>query len=292
MRILVTGSSGFIGRNLLDLLDETPHEVIPFDIAINKCYDVAGPSLPDVAPLFRKADAVIHLAAEGGVIDSINNPGGSFHTNVIGTYHTLELAKEYGVEKVLVASTAGALLGNRRDVNEHCCPHPISPYGASKEAAEAYCAAFARSLGMNVNILRFANVYGPQGKHKRGAVSSFMSAIRAGQPIRIRGAGTQIRDFVHVHDICRGILTALEEPTIPGSIYHFGTGGETSIRQLANMVVNAAGMDYWPMRHDDWVPGEIVETSVDHTKARRELGWRPVIPLSKGLDRLWEQEYE
>ncbi len=122
--------------------------------------------------LCRDVDAIVHLAAAGSVVDSVADPTANFEANAVGTFSVLNAARAADVGRLVFSSTGGALIGNAEPpVNEQSLPKPISPYGASKLAAEAYCHAFAKAYGMTTVALRFANVYGPYSGHKKGAIT-------------------------------------------------------------------------------------------------------------------------
>ena len=164
-----------------------------------------------VARAAAGTDAVIHLAAAGNVADSVADPFGNFEANARGTLYTLQAAARAGAARFVFASTGGALIGDAPPpVDEESMPRPISPYGASKLAGEGYCHAFRGAYGLPTIALRFANVYGPRSELKRGAVTRFVRAALDGTPITIYGDGAATRDFIHVRDLCAGIVAALE----------------------------------------------------------------------------------
>src|SRR6202035_3306079 len=161
-------------------------------------------------------ESIIHLAAAGSVVMSVADPVMNFEANVLGTFRVLDAARRAGVERVVLASTGGALIGDATPpVDESSLPKPISPYGASKLAGEGYAHAFAKAYGLRTVALRFANVYGPWSERKRGAMTMFFRAIQAGEPIVIYGDGSASRDYAHVEDISRALELALERD-VPG----------------------------------------------------------------------------
>ena len=214
-RLLITGGCGFIGANLvrrvaelglaraLQVVDDeslgSRAAIAPWDVEF-----IAG-DIRD-ADLMRRAlrgvGAVVHLAADTRVIDSVADPVRNFEINVAGTFGLLNLMREIGVPRLVNASTGGAILGEAPPpVNEQMVPRPTSPYGASKASAEAYCSAFAASYGLNVVSLRFSNAYGPLSFHKGSVVAAFMRRILDGAPLVVYGDGSQTRDYVFVEDL-------------------------------------------------------------------------------------------
>lgn len=299
-RVLVTGGAGFIGANLVQLLlrDDRKLRVLDdfrsgraeyledFDVEVVRG-DIADTHL--VAELARDADAVIHLAAAGSVVDSVADPVANFDANVRGTFSVLMGVREAGVGRVVFSSTGGALIGDADPpVNEQSLPKPISPYGASKLAAEAYCHAFAKSYGMTTIALRFANVYGPYSGHKKGAVTAFMRALHEGRPLHIFGDGHASRDFMYVDDICRGIELALEGDLEPGTVAHLATGVETSIAQLADACRRAAGLPDHPIELLPPRPGEVERNFATYDYAQKVLGFEPTVGLEDGLAQTWD----
>ena len=232
MRILITGGAGFIGSNLLMQLDQTEHKVRILDNFSNgdSGYDHSKTNNVIIGDIrdynfceeaTRDIDAVIHLAAKGNVADSINNPDENFQNNVQGTFNILKACAKNGVIKFILASTGGALMGNcELPVNESSVPKPISPYGASKLACEGYCQAFSHIHDININILRFANVYGPYSLNKVGLVNTVMRNISNKEPIIVYGDGSSTRDFIYVDDLCRGIIQALHHNNKGCDVFH------------------------------------------------------------------------
>ncbi len=203
MRVLVTGGCGFIGANLVPRLLARGAEVRVLDDRSNSAPDplpdgvelVAGDVRdPDaVARAAAGADAVIHLAAAGNVVESVADPIPNFDINARGTLTVLQGARDAGAGRFVFASTGGALIGDAPPpVDESSVPRPISPYGASKLAGEGYCHAFRGSYGLPTIALRFANVYGPRSAHKRGAVTRFIAGALRGEPLVIYGDGTRL----------------------------------------------------------------------------------------------------
>ena len=233
-------------------------------------------------------DCVIHLAAFGSVIESIENPLPNFRVNVQGTLNVLHAAYAAGVRKVVFASTGGAVMGDTPPpVSEVSVPRPISPYGASKLCGEAYCHAFAGCYGLETVILRFGNVYGPWSAHKKGAVTTFIKALLRDEPIKIFGDGRQSRDFLHVSDLCDGIVRGVAASLPPPSTFHLASGVETTVRQLADLLIGIAGKRSHPITRRDARRGEVVRNFASSDRARLELGFGTHYGLETGLRETW-----
>ena len=299
-RLLVTGGCGFIGANLVRRITElglvrtlrvvddeslgSRAAIAPWDIEF-----IAG-DIRD-ADLMRRAlrgvDAVVHLAADTRVIDSIADPARNFDVNVAGTFQLLNLMREIGVPRLVNASTGGAILGEAPPpVHEAMAPLPTSPYGAAKASAEAYCSAFAASYGLDAVSLRFSNVYGPLSFHKGSVVAAFMRRILDDAPLVVYGDGSQTRDYVFVEDLCDGIVVALNSGA--SGTFQLGSGVGTSLTRLIEQIAAVVGPDRRPrVRHEPFRAGEIRHTWADVTKARDGLGWAPRTALPDGLARTW-----
>ena len=242
-----------------------------------------------VLRLARGVDAIVHLAAAGSVVDSVADPAANFEANVQGTFTVLDAAREAGVGRLVFSSTGGALIGNAvPPVNEQSLPKPISPYGAGKLAAEAYCHAFAKSFDMTTIALRFANVYGPYSGHKKGAVTVFLKALHEDRPLQIYGDGTASRDFMYVDDICRGIQLALNAELPGGTVAHLATGVETTVAGLAEACRQAVGKPEHPIEFLPRRPGEVDRNFATFDFARSALGFEPQVPLVEGLRRTYD----
>jgi UDP-glucose 4-epimerase len=228
-------------------------------------------------------DTIVHLAAFGSVVESVANPWENFDVNVRGTLVVLRAAAEAGVGKFVFASTGGALMGNAPPpVDETTLPWPISPYGASKLCGEAYCHAFAGSFALPVVGLRFANVYGPLSGHKKGVVTNFIRHALRGEPIVIYGDGTATRDFLFVDDLCDGICAAVDAP-LADEVLHLASGQETSIGDLAGLILELTGPKDIAVRHEEPRRGEVERTFARPDRAADALGFAPAHTLSEGL---------
>jgi UDP-glucose 4-epimerase len=299
MRVLITGGCGFIGTNLVARMNAVGgYDVRVFDNeSLGKREHLAGLNVEFVrGDLRNRADiegallgreAVIHLAADTRVMDSIDNPQFNFDVNVVGTLNLLESMRKQGVRQLINASTGGAILGEvEPPVHEEMLPQPLSPYGASKLAVEGYCSAYAASYGFNVKSLRFSNVYGPRSFHKGSVVAAFFKRILGGQDLVVYGDGSQTRDFVFVEDLCDGILAGLQRDM--SGVVQLGSGRPTTVKQLLDAMTPVVAprpvkVDYQPFR-----AGEVYATYSDIAKAKRELGFNPATPLPDGLKRTWD----
>jgi UDP-glucose 4-epimerase len=299
-RVLVTGGAGFVGatlvRQLVDrgysirVLDNystgdpahlsgVPVELIEGDIRDQAALDKATAGM----------EAVIHLAAAGSVINSIEDPGTNFEVNVAGTFRVLDAARRAGVERIVQASTGGALIGDAAPpVDETSLPKPISPYGASKLAGEGYAYAFSQCYGLRTIALRFANVYGPWSERKQGAMNRFFNAIHGGQPILIYGDGTSSRDYTHVDDIATALRRAVERDVPGGTVLHIASGVETTVKELADLCRASAGVPDHPIEYRPERRGEVDRNFASYDLAARVLGYSPTIAREDGIRRTWQ----
>jgi UDP-glucose 4-epimerase len=236
-----------------------------------------------VARALDGVDVVVHLAAYGSVAESVEEPFENFDINVLGTLVLLAACAAAEVEKLVFASTGGAIMGNKQPpVDETTLPWPISPYGASKLCGEAYCHAFAGSFGLPVVALRFANVYGPVSAHKKGAVTAFITRALRGEPLVIYGDGTATRDFLYVQDLCAGICAAVEAP-LEDEVVHLASGKETSIDELARLVLELTDAPDTPIRYEERRRGEVERTFAKPERAAELLGFAPTHSLRDGM---------
>lgn len=298
MKILITGGAGFIGLNLVRHLAETsPHQLRVLD---NLSAGQAHARLPDAVDFvhgdfteaatldacLRGVDVVVHLAAQTGVIDSVLDPQKSFDVNVAGSFALFEQARRSGVRKIIVASTGGALLGEvQPPIDESMPPSPMSPYGASKMAVEAYCSAYAGSYGLACAALRFSNIYGPHSAHKKTVVAAFIKQLLRNEPLIVYGDGTQQRDYLFVGDLVRGIGRAIDQ-NVTGT-YQLGSGLPTSLRQIFPVLKKIVGRPL-DVRFEPARKGEVHSTWCRVAKAQREFGFSAPTSLEAGIRATWD----
>jgi UDP-glucose 4-epimerase len=298
--VLVTGGAGFVGANLVRRLEAAGRSVRVLDALVTGRREYLGDTAAElIIGDIRDADAVadaltgvrsvVHLAAAGSVVDSVADPFPNFESNVRGTVSVLDAARRAGVERLVFSSTGGALIGDAEPpVSEESVPRPLSPYGASKAAAEAYCHAYARSYGLRTVALRFANVYGPFSGHKKGAVTAFFRAIHDGRPLTVFGDGSASRDFMYVDDICAALELALGADVPGGTVMHVATGVETTVRELAALCAEVAGSPDHPIEHQPARPGEVDRNFARYGLAAKLMGFAPTVDLRAGLERTWQ----
>lgn len=295
-RWLVTGGCGFIGGNLLRVLAARGVAVrVLDDLSMGRREDAGQAELvvadirdaAAVQQAMRDVDVVVHLAAHTRVIESIDDPLGSFDANVRGTLTVLEAVRRRdGIRRFILASTGGAILGDAEPpVHEDMPARPLSPYGASKLACEGYCSAYFGAYGVPTVALRFSNVYGPGSERKGSVVAAFLRAVAAGQPLVVYGDGRQTRDFLYVDDLCNAVVAAADRPC-DGQVFHIASGRETSIADLADAIRGVCGHDVTIDRRPART-GEVRRNSARIDRARAVLGFEPAVELADGLARTW-----
>ena len=298
--ILVTGGAGFVGATLVRRLVASGYRVRVLDnLSTGDEAHLAGVDAELVKGDIRDVDAldgaldgldaVIHLAAAGSVVGSVQDPVGNFESNVLGTFRVLDAARRAGVSRIVQASTGGALIGDATPpVSEKSLPKPISPYGASKLAGEGYAHAFAKTYGLRTVAVRFGNVYGPWCARKRGVVNVFFESLHGGAPLMIYGDGTASRDYVHVSDIAQALQLALEKDLPGGTVLHAASGVETPLTVLADLCRQAAGLPGHPIEYRPARPGEVGRNFASYDLARDLLGYSPTVPREVGIPRTWQ----
>ncbi|MFC1868086.1 NAD-dependent epimerase/dehydratase family protein [Thermodesulfobacteriota bacterium] len=235
----------------------------------------------------RGVDAIVHLAANTGVIPSIEDPVTDCMNNVLGTLNYLEAARLNGVSRFIFASSGAPLGEQNPPIHEGMVPRPISPYGASKLSGEAYCSAYHGSFGVDTVALRFGNVYGPHSTHKGSVVAKFIRHILAKEPLAIFGDGNQTRDFIYVDDLTRAIVLALECPHVGGEIFQIATHKEHTVREVA-VELNVLAEKFLGRKSEIVFEkerkGEVKRNFSDISKAKRMLGFEPKYDLKKGME--------
>jgi UDP-glucuronate 4-epimerase len=308
MRILVTGGAGFIGSHLVEKLLATGHEVAIID-DFNDFYDpqikhanIAG-FAKDVAihhidlrdgasvrNVFQreKFETIAHLAARAGVRPSIEHPQLYCDTNVSGTLHLLDAARVTGVERFIFASSS-SVYGSSKTVpfseDEHLT-QTLSPYAATKIAAEFLCSTYAHLYPMRVVSLRYFTVYGPRQRPDL-AIHQFTRRIYAGEPIEQFGDGTTRRDYTFIDDVIQGTMAALKYDGPRFDIFNLGESETIQLKDLISAIENAlrkkAKINRLPEQ-----PGDMPLTCADISKARKLLGYNPTTRFSDGLPRFIE----
>ena len=294
MRALVTGGAGFIGSNLVDALLARGDQVsVVDDLSTGRrenleaaagvtLYEASVTDGPAMAALLaeERPEAVFHLAAQIDVRRAVEDPAFDAAVNVGGTAVMLEAARTASARRFVLASTGGAIYGNcdQLPTPEDAPAAPISPYGASKAAAETYLALYSRLHGLSTVALRFANVYGPRQDPlgEGGVIAIYCHAAANSRQVRVFGDGRQTRDFVYVGDVVAAFLAAADLGV--GGAYNIGTGAETSVLDLVARLGLDAGFE--PER-----PGEVKRSALDPGAAGEALGWRAEVGLADGLER-------
>lgn len=249
--------------------------------------NIAGPARPlDAFFDAVRPDAVVHLAAQASVVESVLDPVGGAAVNVCGTVNLLNLCLAFGVRRFVFASTGGALYGDTapQPTPETVPPAPLSPYGASKAAAEQYVRAMSRQGAMGCTILRLGNVYGPgrAADGESGVVSAFARAMLGGDHPVIHGDGLSERDYVHVHDVIEAFRLALGMRG--DGVFNIAAGTAHTVREVFDAVARAVRYPHEPV----YAParaGELRRCRLDIARAARELGWRPRVPFERGVAR-------
>jgi UDP-glucose 4-epimerase len=293
-RVLVTGGCGFIGVNLVRTLVAQGARVrVVDDLStgdLTSLADVRGAvefvegdvrDRETMRAVCAGQEVVFHLAAQPGVIPSVEDPRRDYEVNAAGTFETLLAAKEAGVSSFVYASSNAAVGEFTPGADESQPPRPLSPYGASKLTGEAYCAAFAASYGLRTASLRFANAYGPYSTHKQSVIARFIRRILADEPLTVFGDGTQIRDFIHVDDLCRALLLATDRSP-PGEVFHIASGRPTTVLELVQLFKEVVGREL-PVVFEPPREGEAFCIAPSVEKAKRVLGFEASVALRDGL---------
>ena len=305
--ILVTGGCGFIGSNLIQhlsreglratVLDVRPAPILPWGSVGSRSAppDDVEFIVGDIRDrhLCRRAmkgvDAVVHLAAESGIPPSVEDPGTNFSVNVEGTLSLLLAAKEEGVRRFILASS-GAVLGRHEPPADELTPAlPVSPYGASKLAAEAYCLAFGDTYGMSSVALRFSNIYGPGSSHKRSVVAEFCRSALRGEPLIIFGDGKQTRDFLYIEDLVTALHGCLDRPDVSG-VFQMGCGFGVSVLDVAGVIQGLReghGRSVQPLDFRAARAFDVRDCYYRIDKARTALGFCPSVGFREGVQRTW-----
>lgn len=295
MKIVVTGGAGFIGSHVVDGYVADGHDVLVVDnLSSGKRENVNSKARlfhldirdPKTAELIRdeQPDVVNHHAAQMDVRRSVADPLFDAEVNIFGTLRVLQAARDAGVKRFLFVSSGGAAYGEQEifPAPETHPTWPVSPYGVSKRAGELYANFFMSEYRMPFVAFRYANVYGPrQDPHgEAGVVAIFSGRMLRGEPVTVNGDGTQTRDYVFVGDVARVSRLALSHD-LTGPV-NIGTGIETDVNQLAAAIRDAAGSQS-EIGHGPAKPGEQRRSVVDISRAAKELGWKPEVPLRDGL---------
>lgn len=304
MRVLVTGGAGFVGSYVVNELLHQGHQPIVLDNLLTGKLQNIQPHLESKAATLiegdirdpstsrramAQAEAVIHLAALVDHESCLLDPGKANQVNGEGTRVMLKAARDKHVKRFVYASSA-AIYGTSTalPIDENVIPAPLSPYGSSKLTGERHCLNYRDRYGLDVVCLRYFNIFGPRqtARQYSGVITQFIARLKEFQPPIVNGDGEQTRDFVSVQDVVKATLSALNSQQASG-VYNVATGKETSINQLAHLLIEISGQKpiqptYGPPRE-----GEIRRSVANIRKARTELGFVPETDLPRDLSQLW-----
>ena len=293
--ILVTGGAGFIGSHLVKELVKSGFSVRLLDNLSNGSLENIREVLGSIEFIkgdirdknvvegaLKGVDAVVHLAALIDVAESVEKPELYLEVNVNGTFNVTRASRK--VSAFIFASTC-AVYGEpvRIPIGEDHPLSPKSPYAATKIAGEAFVQAYGNLYGYRPVILRLFNVYGPrQSKAYAGVITEFVKRATLGEPPIIFGDGEQTRDFVHVKDVTRAIIKALDSDNASG-IYNVGSGVAVTINDLAHLILKLAGKENVEPIHGPPRPGDIKHSQANINRAKKELGYSPSVSLEEGI---------
>ncbi len=304
---LVTGAAGFIGARTAELLIRDGHTVVGID-NLNDAYDPRMKeyrlrrlqALPEfsfhrldiseksIIHRFedRKFAGVINLAARAGVRYSVEDPWAYVESNMIGTLNMLEVCRQTGTTKFVVASTSSIYGEDPPYPTPESAPssEPLQPYAASKKGAEAMCHAYHHLYGIDVSVVRYFTVYGPAGRPDL-ALFRFVQWITEGLPVRVNGDGEQSRGFTYIDDIARGTILALKP--VGYEIINLGGHEVITINNLIKLLEEVIGKKAL-VQHGPPNPADMFTNWADVSKAGQLLGWEPQFGMRAGVERLVE----
>ncbi len=302
MKVLVTGGLGFIGSNFCrHLLAKYPdYELINVDkmgiganpaslhdIENDKRYtfikgDICNPQLMN--RLVHQVDAVVNIAAETHVDRSISDPNVFLQNNTIGTFTVLEAIRKHNHKARLLQVSTDEVYGEALEgsFTENTPPKPSNPYSASKAAADMFVLSYHKTFGLNVSITRCTNNFGPYQLPEKLIPKTVIRAIRD-LPIPIYGKGTNIRDWIYVVDHCDAISTVLEKGK-PGEIYNVSAGNEVTNIEIVKKIIAQLKKPESLITFVEDRPGHDARYSLDSTKTRKELGWKPKFNFEKSIE--------
>lgn len=314
MKWLITGGCGFLGTNLIrTLLNEGGHSIRVVDnLSVGSRDDLGSVcSFEEVTPpagwssdgkvqlivgnimddqlavqAVSGADVIVHFAANTGVGPSVENPRMDCLNNVVGTFNYLEAARACNVKRFIFASSGAPVGECEPPIHEEKVPHPVSPYGASKLAGEAYCSAYFRTYGVETVALRFGNVYGPGSGNKNSVVAKFIKQALNGETLEIYGDGSQTRDFIYVEDLVRAVRLAATKPNVGGEIFQIATNAETNLRELLDCMLSIfkeRNIAVPEVRYSAPRIGDVSRNYSDTSKAKHMLDWTTGMTLKGGI---------
>ena len=299
-KILVSGEAGFIGSHLVDRLIKDGHKVAVIDNLSTGKKENLNPKAKfykidicdfKIADIFQgeRPEIVFHYASQVDLRKSIEKPMETFNVNILGSLNILENCKKYKVEKIIFASTGGAIYGEAGVIptTEDYPTRPLSPYGISKLTIENYLNYYYKIFGIGCISLRLANVYGPRqnSKGEAGVIAIFSDKILSKEEPTIYGSGSQTRDFVFVDDVIEANILAMASNK--NGIFNIGTAKETDVntifKKLREITKSEVKAKYGPQKI-----GEQQRSCLSYSKAKKELNFEPKYSLDQGLSRTLE----
>lgn len=298
MQTVILGAGGFMGQSVVKALSAAGAELILFDMQFTEeqrshfpCVEGDFSSPADVEPIFKEGvDTVIHLISTTVPATADKYPAADVRGNLLNTLELLDLCVRERVRRIIFASSGGTVYGPiDRPVKEEGPCFPICSYGIVKRAIEDYLGLYHRLKGLDYVILRVGNAYGAAqtGMKPQGVIGAFLHRIVKGKPIELWGDGSVVRDFIHIDDVARSFVAAVN---YNGSerIFNVGTGKGFSIKQVVELIESTVGkrvkLSYFPQNSLD-IPINVL----DITRIRKETGWEPNISLKEGIWRIYQE---
>lgn len=293
MKVLVLGGNGFIGSHVVDHLLDAGHKVRVFDRAPERYrspikqveYRLGGfDDSFQVAEALQGMDAVCHLISTTVPGTSNLNPVADIQSNLVNTVHLLDQMRKQGLSRILYLSSGGTVYGNLEGspVSENHPLRPISSYGIVKVAIENYMHMYQQLYGLEPVILRPSNPYGSRQGHAgvQGLIGTLLARSLAGEALEIWGDGSVVRDYMHVDDLARLCVTAMESESC--GVFNAGSGEGSSINEIIELI-RAATTEVLQVNYREGRAFDVKEVVLDISRAKEEFGWQPEISLSDGI---------
>lgn len=301
---LVTGGAGFIGSNLVEALLKRCHKVRVVDNFSTGRRENLAPFMSEIElfeldianssglqRVFAGADYVLHQAALPSVPRSIEDPVGTFRSTVEGTINVLEAARSARIKRLVFASSS-SIYGSNPELpkRESMAPAPMSPYAASKLAAETYCQVYYRVYGLQTVSLRYFNVFGPRQDPNSlyaAVIPKFIQAALGSEPVTIFGDGEQSRDFTYVSNVVEANILVAESDAGAGEVYNLACGDRITLNDMIRVIEEATGKRM-EKRHDPPRSGDVPHSQADVSKLRAAFGFVPSVSFRQGMKKTLE----